>query len=139
MSVSDLSWIAGQHVEAVSLTEPVSWWFKFSDGTSLRADTPWRIVSNERVEVTSGDHQHRFGLPEPVDAGARAMEVLGRRKAIRVSLVKATQDLVFEFDNGARLEILTTSMGYEGWSITSPGRGEIIGLGGGGVEVQPPA
>ena len=36
-----------------------------------------------------------------------------------------------QFDNDAALEVLTTSTGYEGWSITSPTRDEIIGLGGG--------
>jgi hypothetical protein len=81
MSVSDFNWLAGQHVEALSLTEPVSWSFKFSDGTWLGAETLWRVVSSERVEVTSDDHGHQFGLPEPVDAGARAIQVLGARES----------------------------------------------------------
>ena len=141
MPTVDLSWIVGQGVEAISLTEPVSWWFKFSGGTSLRADTLWRVVSSERIEVTSQDHRHRFGLPEPVDAGGRAMQVLGRAKVCRVSLVKSTGDVAIGFDSGATLEVLTTSLGYEGWSIAAAGRGEIIGLilGGGEIEVRPPA
>ena len=71
MLFPDLRWIAGNEVLSISLVEPVSWRFEFGDGTVLRVDTLWRVVTGE-VAVTSADHGHQFGLPEPVDAGVRA-------------------------------------------------------------------
>ena len=35
-----------------------------------------------------------------------------------------------DFDNDSRLEVLTTSSGYEGWLILSPTGDEVIGRGG---------
>jgi hypothetical protein len=131
----DLNWIDGSEMSAVSLVEPVSWWFKFSDGASLRVDAQWRVVTEEGVQVTSADHGHQFGLPEPVDAGGRAMRVLAHAKVLGAAVLKPAGDLVFDFSNGAKLEILTTSSAYEGWSLTSPNGDEIIGLGGGRVQV----
>ena len=132
-----MSWLEGAEVAAISLTEPVSWWFEFSDGTALRAECLWRVITDEHVEVTSADHGHQFGLTRPVDAGVLAMRAFTHAQVRRASLADATGDMTLEFNNGARLEILTTSMAYEGWAITSPGGDEIIGLGGGRIEVLP--
>jgi hypothetical protein len=137
MSVPDLSWLEGAEVASVSLTEPVGWWFKFSDNTQIMIETFWRVVAGGCIEATSADHGHRFGLPAPVDSCARAVQALARAKVHRAHVVPATGDLLLEFDNGAGLEILMTSTGYEGWSITSPGRDQVIGTGSGVVAVLP--
>src|SRR5688572_18421458 len=104
MSLVDLSWIPGNAVTSVSLVEPVSWWFELTDGTALRADTLWRVVTRERVEVTSADHGHQFGLPAPVDARTSAMLALSNARILHASVIQPAGDLVFQFENDARLE-----------------------------------
>jgi Family of unknown function (DUF6188) len=126
----------GRRIDAVSFVEPTSWWFELNGGGTLRADTLWRIVAGGRVEATSADHGHRFGLPEPVDAATRATRALSGSTVRRASITEDTGDVMLQFDNEARLEILTTSSGYESWSIFLPTGEEIIGLGGGQVEVR---
>jgi hypothetical protein len=121
--------MVGKRVGAVRLREPASWFFEITDGGTLRADTLWRIVAAGRVEATGADHGHRFGLQEPVDSAARASRALSDSTVRHASVLRDTGDVVLEFDNGARLEILTTSSGYEGWSIVSPTGVEVIGLG----------
>jgi hypothetical protein len=54
----------------------------------------------------------------------------------RASVVKDTGDLVLELDNASRLEILTSSSGYESWASCSPTGDETIGLGGGQVYIR---
>jgi hypothetical protein len=100
------------------LIEPIPSWFELVDGGAVRVDTLWRIVAAGRVQATSADHGHRFGLPQPVDSAARATLALSNTAVRRASIVRDTGDVVLELDS--RLEILTTSSGYEGWSIFSP-------------------
>ena len=136
MSSPDLAWMLGRRIDAASFVEPTSWWFELRGGGALRADTLWRIVAAGRVEATSADHGHRFGLPEPVDSATRATRALSGSTVRRASITEDTGDVMLQFDNGARLEILTTSSGYESWSIFLPTGEEIIGVGGGQVEVR---
>jgi hypothetical protein len=136
MSSTDLNWMVGDRVRAISPVEPACWFFELASGGTLRVETLWRVVAGGRVEATSADHGHRFGLPEPVDSGARAKLALSDARVRRASIIHDTGDVVVDFDNDSRLEILTISGGYEGWSIVSPTRDEIIGLGGGLVDVR---
>jgi hypothetical protein len=136
MSFLDLSWMIGRGITEIHLGEPICWWFHFRGGGSLRADTLWRVVANGRVHVSGGDHGQRFGLPKPVDSAALAVRILSNSLVRQASFVSDTGDVLIEFDNDSRLEILTTSSGYEGWSMVFPNGDEAIGLGGGQVELR---
>ena len=137
MQSPDLSWMIGRRIREITIVEPISWWFYLSDGGSVRADTLWRIVAGRRIQVTSSDHGQWFGLPKPVDSAARALEVLSNSLINQASFGNDSGDVRLGFDNDSRLEILTTSLAYEGWSIFFPNGDEAIGLGGGEIELRP--
>ena len=135
MELPTLQSLIGGRVSEIELIEPISWWFRFSDGAAIRADTLWRLVNGQRVQTTSYDHRHQFGLPEPVDAANEALKIVRSAVVTKVRVAQPTGDLCLEFENGARLEILTTSSGYESWAVFLPNGNEIMGLGGGDVQV----
>ncbi|MBS0361124.1 MAG: hypothetical protein JSR98_07065 [Proteobacteria bacterium] len=96
-----------------------SWGFAF-DAASLTGNCPWRIVSDGRLILTSEDDGQKFGLPEPVDAEARAGAELLKARVAVVAVDAETADLRITFANGARLELLSTSAGYEAWQLNTP-------------------
>src|SRR5438445_152952 len=115
MPSPDLKWMIGRRISEIRLVEPTSWWFEFAGGGTIRADTLWRIVVGGRVEATSEDHGHKFGLSQPVDSATRATCALSNASVRHASVAGDTGDVVVDFDNDSRLQILTTSSGYEGW------------------------
>ena len=127
----NLDWMIGRRIARIWLAEPASWWFGLAAGGSIRADTLWRIVADGRVQATSADHGQAFGLHEPVDSAVRATLALSNAAVRRASVLSDTGDVVLDFDNDCRLEILTTSTGDEGWSVMFPNGDEAIALGAG--------
>ena len=128
--------MVGSTLGAISLSGPTSWLFELTSGGSLRVDTLWRIVTPGGIQATSADHGQLFGLQGPVDSAVAGMRALSGAIIRRAEIVRDTGDVVLDFDNDARLEILTTSSGFEGWSIVSPQGDEVIGLGGGPISVR---
>jgi hypothetical protein len=131
----NLNWMIGRTVREIQLEGPNSWWFRFDDRGAIRADTFWRLIAAGRIHVTSEDHGQLFGLTEPVDSAVKAAEAVS---SAVVQLAGATDsgDLVLHFDNGSRLEIFSTSSGYESWSVFYPSGDEAIGLGGGEIRLR---
>jgi hypothetical protein len=131
----NLNWMIGRRVREIQLERPNSWWFRFDDRGAIRADTFWRLIAAGRIHVTSEDHGQLFGLTEPVDSAVKAAEAVS---SAVVQLAGATDsgDLVLHFDNGSRLEIFSTSSGYESWSVFYPSGDEAIGLGGGEIRLR---
>jgi hypothetical protein len=137
MASPNLDWMIGDSVRAVRLVEPASWWFEFARGGSIRVEALWRVVVDGKIQSTSQDHGHQFGLSTPVDSVSRAVQALANVAVRKASANDETGDLVLEFENSSRLEVLTTSCGYESWSLFSPNGDEAIGLGGGQICVHP--
>jgi hypothetical protein len=52
-----------------------SWLFGLGAGVSLPTESPWRLIEQGRIVVSSEDQDQQFGRPAPVDA---ATEVLSR-------------------------------------------------------------
>jgi hypothetical protein len=129
-SAIEASWFDGATVSSVTLLQQHVWVFAFSTGASVTAACLWRIVGASII-LTSEDHEQRFGLPAPVDAVARASELIVGDTASDFTLHGDTLDLIMSLSGGHRLEILPTSAGYEVWHITSPQRQHFIALGGG--------
>jgi len=136
MNVPALNWLIGVSICEVQLVEPVSWWFRFAGGGSIRADTVWRLIVDGVARITSQDHGQHFGRSTPVDAADAVNRALSKVQVRRASIVHDTGDLIVEFEDGARLEVLTTSSGYESWSLFSPSGEETTALGGGQISVR---
>jgi Family of unknown function (DUF6188) len=128
--------LIGRRIVEIELVEPISWWFRFHGTGAVRSDSLWRLVHHGSIPITSQDHGQRFGFPQPVDAVQRVNDLVAALTVQRVRLAPDTGDLYLEFDNDSRLEILTTSSGYESWSVFLPDGNEILGVGGGRVHVR---
>lgn len=133
MSLDWLQWaMLGTTLQDVRAYEH-GWSFGFANGGGITTQSFWRVLAHGGIAVTSEDHDQKFGLPEPVDAGHRAQELL-RGPVSRVELLPITSDLRLEFDGKATLELFNTSSGYEGWHLgvpTADGQKELVALGGG--------
>lgn len=103
---------------------------EFADQFVLAVGALWRIVGTTYVCVSSEDDGHQFGLPRPVDAEAKANELLGGKTVLAIEFDGCTGDLRFQFEGPLTLEILTTSSGYESWQMWH--RQEVFAVGASG-------
>jgi hypothetical protein len=79
-----------------------------------------------------------FGLKEPVDARAEALNAIGGAVIQRARCAEVTGDLRLEFDNDAWLDVLVDSCGYESWQLSKPDGTVIVAIGGGKVTLCGP-
>lgn len=118
----DLSWMVGRVVREVTGFEGGCWRFVFEQWEYIQTYCLWRIVRDNRLILTSDDHGQQFGLPAPIDAGCKAMEAFASASVRAVVLREAMGDMLIEFEQGLRLEIISNSAGYEAWEVRGPGR-----------------
>jgi hypothetical protein len=97
----------------------------------------WRLVSEEAIEITSEDDGQQFGRETPVRAAEELKAKIGERRISDVCIDDATSDLTFHFGQGLRLEIISTSSGYEAWSLEAK-EVQIIGRNGDTVVFSSP-
>jgi len=109
-----------------------SWSFGFSGNVSVSTESPWRLINEDRIVVTSEDDGHQFGLSEPVDAASRLLSSIVGRTVEAAASDASSGDLTIEFDGRARLQLLQMSCGYESWRLSAPGI-EVICTGGGEI------
>jgi hypothetical protein len=129
-----LEFLVGRRMTVIDASAaPNGWVFRFDGSGTLGVECLWRLVSDERIVVTSEDHQQRFGLPAPIDASARALQAIDAKPIRRARFDTTTGDLTIEFANGVRLEAIVTSGGYENWAFSKPDGTQLIALGGGRV------
>ena len=83
------------------------------------------------MAVSSEDHAQKYGLPLPIDAAAVASELLASKAIVRVEVKQGTADLLLDFADGLRLEIIPFSSGYESWGATTPSGFQLVAQGGG--------
>ncbi len=112
-----LEWMVGQSIVAFSFYEPNLWSMLLSGGGWISTQDPWRLLATDRMIVGSSEHGHSYGLPEPVDAVATAMAETAGAAIVEARIGEAAPDLFVRFANGIVLEILTTSMAYECWTV----------------------
>ena len=133
--MEDVPWVRGLVCEAV-LHEPdiSSWVFRFGPSVSLRVDAPWRVLAGGRIQVGGEDDGELFGLPRPVDAGARAMELLHARTVREFLVDSRSGDVTVDFGDGHLLQVFNASSGYEGWTLDDGASTRLlVGMGGGGI------
>lgn len=112
------------------------WDFDLQHDTGLAVSCHWRLVSPDGIAVTDEDDGQRFGLPEPVDAEAKANTLLLGATISSATVDRLTADLCLRFSNELRLDVVNNSSGYEGWqgSFSHGEKGtSIIAMGGGGL------
>ncbi len=97
----------------------------------------WRLVSETAIEVTSEDDGQQFGLKTPVNAAKLLKAKLGEQGVTDIRIDNATSDLIFYFGQSLRLEVISTSAGYEACSLHVKGV-QIIGRNGDRVSFSPP-
>jgi hypothetical protein len=105
---------------AVMRRGEVVWSLSIGSHYLMTTDT-WRLIGAKSIITTSDDDGHQFGLPEPVDAEARANEALADNKINSVELDAKTGDFSLRFEGGLALQILTMSSGYETWQLHRDG------------------
>ncbi|HEV7353037.1 MAG TPA: hypothetical protein VGN74_07925 [Brevundimonas sp.] len=118
------------------------WVFHLGEAVSLAVGCHWRIVSAEGIVLTDGDDGHRFGLPAPVDAEARANASFAGATVASAAVDRVTADFQLRLSNGLHLDLLNNSSGYEGWEGRFRLAGEavaLIAMGGGGLVLHPAA
>ena len=113
------------------------WDMRFEGGSSLMFQSLWRLVSEASIEVTSEDDGQQFGLPAPVNAAEKLKAKIGGERISDVCVDDATSDLTFHFGSSLRLEVISTSSGYEAWSLHVK-EVQIIGRNGDRVISSPP-
>lgn len=110
------------------------WVFSFGseDGCRLVTETLWRIIEGGRIALTSEDEGQKFGLPAPLDAQQAGSAHLLGRSVLALHLDPVTADLMIEFEREVRLDVITSSAGYENWQAHFQYNDDQITLIGGG-------
>ena len=108
--------LIGTRLESVERLD-CDWSLRFEAGSSLMFQSLWRLVSDAAIEVTSEDDGQQFGLKTPVNAAELLKVKVGEQRISDVRIDDATSDLIFHFGQNLRLEVISTSSGYEAWSL----------------------
>jgi hypothetical protein len=113
------------------------WDLRFDGGSTLMFQSLWRLVSDTAIEVTSEDDGQKFGLKVSIDAVAQLKAKVGDKPVSDVRIDLVTSDLTLYFGQNLRLEVVSTSSGYEAWSFHA-NEVWIIGRNGDTVVFPPP-
>ena len=113
------------------------WDCRFDGGSALMFQSMWRLISDTVIEVTSEDEGQQYGLKTPIDAAAQLKAKIGDKSISDVRIDGVTSDLTLYFGHNLRLEVVSTSSGYEAWSLHAKGV-QIIGRNGDTVIFPPP-
>lgn len=108
--------LIGERLESVERLN-YDWDFRLSGGSSLMFQSLWRLVSETAIEATSEDDGQQFGLKTPVNSADQLKAKVGENRITDVRIDDATSDLTFFFGPTLRLEVISTSSGYEAWSL----------------------
>ena len=112
--------LVGHSLRSVVLKD-YSWIFTFADDVSVWTESAWRFMDSEHIVITSEDHQHKFGLPAPVDAAEWVMSRVRASTVTAASIRAGTGDLRVRFGERHELELLQMSSGYEAWHLHAHG------------------
>ena len=124
--------LVGKELVSAEMIAPGVWDFYFGE-THVNVESPWRILA-QRIQLGSRDHGQKFGLPEAVDAGRKALELLREQAIESVAITPVSSDLRICFQGGAVLDFFNHSSGYEGWNVSNS-EGQVIALGGGELAI----
>jgi hypothetical protein len=84
----------------------------------------WRLLVAGRLQVTSREHNERYGLPHPIDAVGELRRTLDGADVKRVELDESTGDIWVTTD-ACKLQVLNLYRGFECWHVSlGDGTGE---------------
>jgi hypothetical protein len=90
----------------------------FAGGAALKAGY-WRLIQVGQSQISSFDHQQRYGLSAPFDAKEILSRALTRTFCESVTYDGETSDLILLFDNNTRLQVFGFTA-YEMWEMNFP-------------------
>jgi hypothetical protein len=128
-------WIGKKCAEIIR--HEYSWQFSFPPAGGVNVSSLWRIILDNRVVLCSLDDGQRFGLTKHMDVAQSAWEIIFGKIVLSAS-VNENGGLVVRFENGATLQILINSGGYESWNAASWSdeiKRNIVATGGGELAV----
>jgi len=103
-------------------------------GYRVQIECLWRLLSSDRLALTSGDDGQLFGRSEPVLAVSELATKLIGRVLDTIQVAQGTADLTLHFREHT-LQVLSDSSGYEAWQVEGPAGTVAVGQGGGNVAV----
>jgi Family of unknown function (DUF6188) len=125
--------LAGRRLTDITRRE-YDWGFGFDENVGLSVSCPWRILLNGRIAFAGSDDGQQFGLPTPIDGVEETRRLIGQSVILRVAIRMDAGDLALVFSNGAMLEVINMSAGYESWHMSATDM-FVIGTGGGELAI----
>ena len=116
-----------------------TWSFVFGGGAAagctITATSWWRIISQNRIQLSVEDDGQQFGRPSPVIGLEQSRKLLSGSHAVDAIVTEVTSYLLVSFKDGTRLEIINSSSGYESWQANFRHKDDDVTLisGGGGL------
>lgn len=133
----DTSWeaqLSNLKVEAVEQWEALPCVVKLSGGYRLQVESLWRLLSRDRLVLTSRDEGQLFGRASPVNAISELATALVGRRVSSAKAASGTADLVVVLGSYT-FQVIADSSGYEAWQVEGPQGTVAVGQGGGNVAV----
>src|SRR5688500_4611040 len=109
-------------------------WYWYFENSWLGSVNLWRFLRDGRVQYVSSDQGARFGLGHPLDLMGPRQDALGGRRVVGIDIDDQTGDLVLDFGDGVRIQVLISSGGYESYMLLANGN-QYIGYGAKGAEM----
>jgi hypothetical protein len=89
VSELELDWLVGTGVRIVEVDDFARWTFSFVNGGVAKVGSPWRLIVEQVIAISSADHGQKYGLPAVIDAGAVLLKRLHARTVVSVMIRKA--------------------------------------------------
>ena len=116
-----------------SFLEPCTWTLQFNSGAELSNFSLCRIIKEKQLLACTTDQGEWFGLGEPYSAETEMNNLISNGVVSEVSHGSCGNDLVFSFNNGISIEILSISTGYETWEYRTQEGSLYVAMGSGNI------
>jgi len=107
----------------------------FTDGINVNVSAFWRLFYNDHIALISLDHMHQFGLPKPINLEELLQEKLSEKRLTKIEVDNNTGDLTLTLSDQYKLNIYTSSIGYESYSFSFNDK-RYFGLGFGEIAIM---
>ena len=115
-----MRWLVGSEIESIEVSEEELWDFEVRPAGSFQTQNPWRLLRGDVLEVTSSEHGHQYGLPEPINSAKLTKSKVSGLAIESVTMPAKSGDLILTFEEGFSLEIRALFRGYDSWHAIDP-------------------
>ncbi len=109
--------MVGQSISCVTAQQNATWQFSLGRDAGLDVDCPWRLLERGKILLGSEDSGRKGSLAVMVQEAARAAEQLSQTTITGVEIREGTRDLVIDFTEERRLEVMPCSNLRPGWRL----------------------